>query len=275
VVRESGRCGEGRIWLDTAGIRVRGFLRRDRTVGKCLAVALLVTFSWIGGLGQDARAGVTIDVVFEGETSPSGITIPAGDEGGHCFCYPECYYPLPGYCMEVVLYTTDPILGMGVSVMYDSDNGLALDNMYEWKGVGVSWNKAGTVEKSCSPEGGLEDDGGVLQSFDCSIPEPNNPPVLAAGTYTIGTIIWDGTGTTPGTEVIEAVFSSGEGITAVINGNAVDVTSSVVVGSHILNIIGDPTLVPSMSATGVMALGVAVLGIGVIGLIIAARRQLN
>ena len=159
---------------------------------KSCALFLLVLFSWIGGLGQHARAGVTIDVVFEGATSQSGITINAGDEGGHCLCHPECYYPSPGYCMEVILTTTDPIVGMGVSVTYDSDNGLALESMYEWKGVDVSFNKAGTPQKACAPAGGLADNDETIQSFDCIIAPPSNPPVMPAGTYKIGTIIWDG-----------------------------------------------------------------------------------
>jgi len=240
---------------------------------KSCALVSLVLFSWIGGLGQDARAGVTIDVVFEGATSPSGITINAGNEGGHCLCHYECYYPSPGYCMEVILYTTDPIIDMGVSITYDSDNGLALSDMYEWKGVGVEFDKTGAAIKSCAPAGGVVDNSGTIQSFDCIIAPPSNPPVLAAGTYKVGTIIWDGTGTTPGTEVIQAVFASGDGVTAVINGNAVDVTSSVVARSHILNIIGDPTPVPSVSATGVTVLGVAVFGVGLVGLVLTARRR--
>ena len=241
---------------------------------KCFALVLLVTFSWLGGLGQEARAGVTIDVLFQNATSPSGITINAGDEGWHCNCTPYyCQFSSPGYCMDVVLTTTDPLIVASASVTYDNDDGLALYSIHEWKGVAVSFNKLGTPQKSCSPAGGLVDNGGILQSFDCSIPEPSNPPVLAAGTYKIGTLVWNATGTTPGTEVIQAVFASGDGVTAVINGNAVDVTSSVVLRSHILNIIGELPAVPSMSATGITVLGVAVFGIGLVGLVIAARRR--
>jgi len=213
--------------------------------------------------------------VFKDATSPSGITINAGDEGpSGCECWGQyCQYPSPGYCMDVILTTTDPIIDMGVSVSYDSDNGLAVLDMREWMGVGVSFNKQGTPQKSCAPAGGLADNDETIQSFDCIIAPPSNPPVMPAGTYKIGSITWDTSGTTLGTEVIRAVFASGDGVTAVINGNVVDVTSSVVVRSHILNIIGDPTPVPSMSATGITVLGVGVFGIGVVGLVIAARRR--
>jgi hypothetical protein len=58
--------------------------------------------------------------------------------------------------------------------------------------------------------------------------------------------------------VIQAVFASGDGFSAEINGNVVDVSASVVLGSHILTIIPEP---------GTAAL----LGSGVVGLLLAAR----
>ena len=46
---------------------------------KSCALLSLALFSWIGGLGQDARAGVTIDVLFQDTTIASGIWISPGD----------------------------------------------------------------------------------------------------------------------------------------------------------------------------------------------------
>ena len=46
---------------------------------------MLVTFSWIGGLAQDAQAGVAIDVVFKDGTGHH-LTINAGEEGSGGLC---------------------------------------------------------------------------------------------------------------------------------------------------------------------------------------------
>jgi cysteine-rich repeat protein len=212
-----------------------------------LALVLLVAFSWLGGLGQDAQAGVTIDVLFQDATVPSGITIAPGDTAA-----PGCTFS--GYhgtvvtgvrCMDVVLKSTDDLVGFSMSVAYDSDEGLALVSMHEWRGVGVSFGKGQPppLVQSCAPEGGLSDNGGMLQSFDCSIPEPTNPPVLAPGTYKIGTITWDASCLAWhewGTAAVVAAYidDSVDAFTAARNGNIVDISDEVVAGSHILSIPG-------------------------------------
>jgi hypothetical protein len=163
--------------------------------------------------------------------------------------------------MDVILKTTDPIIGMGVSVTYDSDNGLQLGSMWEWKGVGVSFNKQGGVEKACIPPGGIVDKGGIIQSFDCIIAPPNDPPAMAVGTYRIGTIIWDMSAWTPGIQWVSAYIDPlFDGVIAIINGNIVNVSDSVVLGSHSLFVIPEP---------GTASL----LGLGLVALILAGRRS--
>jgi hypothetical protein len=229
---------------------------------KLFSVALMATLA-CAFVVQSANAGVTIDVVFVDATVPSGITVLPGDPDAPGCTFSGFYGRTvsTGRCMDVIMTTTDEIIGMGTSVTFDTDNGLVLAAMYEWVGVGVSFNKSGTLQASCSPPGGLTDFGGVIQSFDCIIAPPNAPPQMVVGTYTIGTIFWDTSGVTVGTEVIAAYINSLiDGVIALIDGNVVDISSLVVVGSHILTVIPEP---------GTASL----LGLGLVGLILAGRRN--
>ena len=229
---------------------------------KPFSVALMATLACAFGLARSANAGVTFDVVFQDATVPTGITLSPGDPGFGCAF--TGYYQrsvTTGHCMDVILKSTVDIIGMGTSVTYDTDNGLVLTSMYEWRGVGVSFNKSGTLQAACTPPGGLTDYGGVIQSFDCIVALPNAPPQMAAGTYRIGTLIWDTSGYTGGLSVIAAYINSPiDGVAAVINGNIVDISSQVVVGSHLLGIIPEP---------GTASL----LGLGLVALVLVGRRS--
>ena len=229
---------------------------------KVFSVALMATLACVFGLAQSANAGVTIDVVFHDATSPSGISVLPGDPGS-----PGCTFTgwaggtvATGRCMDVMLRSTFDIIGMGTSVTYDNTNGLVLAGMYEWRGVGVSFNKSGTLQKSCTPPAGLTDWGGVIQSFDCIIAPPNAPPTMAPGTYRIGTLVWDTSAVTASSAIDAYINSLIDGVGVVINGNILNISSTVIVGGHILTIIPEP---------GTAAL----MGLGLAGLILAGRRS--
>jgi hypothetical protein len=163
--------------------------------------------------------------------------------------------------MDVILTTTFPLIAASVSVTYDSDNGLALASMNQWVGLGVEFDKSGNPTKNCVPPSGLTDTGSRITSFDCIVPPPNGPPSMAPGTYHIGTIVWDTSGVTiPGVETIAAYIGGVDGVGAVINGSILDITTSAVLGSHLLTIVPEP---------GTMSL----LGLGLVGLILAGRRN--
>ena len=131
---------------------------------KCSAIVLLVAFSWIGGLAQDARAGITLDVLLFKNGTGRVLTIPHSD--------PEPGYIFTGY------------YGGSVPTIYDSYNGLALADMYEWKGIDVSSNERGSPIKSYLPPVGLLDSGGVIGQFGCL----TGPPFYAAALLGLGLV---------------------------------------------------------------------------------------
>jgi hypothetical protein len=219
----------------------------------------MATLACALGLAQNANAGVTIDVHFQDQTMESGLSVLPGDTAASG-CTFTGYYARTvstGRCMDVIVTSTLPTIGWSVRVGYDSDNGLAVQGFAEWGNLGVAFDKMGLPTKNCTQFDGVTDNGTEVGKFDCGVPPPNAPPSTAPGTYRIGTIIWDTSGTTVGTEGINVLMT---GIGVIINGNIIEYTGMTVLGSHVLNIIPEP---------GTASL----LGLGLVGLILAGRRS--
>jgi len=228
---------------------------------KSCAIVSLVLFSWIGGLSQDAWAGVTVDVLFQDGTGGE-LTISAGDVGPGCAG--GFYGPITsGLCMDVVLTTTDVLWGIEVSVGYDTADGLEVVSAFAWKGIPQGSGKPPTGP--CSPplinraagDAGWE---ASLHSFGCLGPVASTDVGFYPGTYRLGTIVWDTSNTNVGDTTIQAFFGAGDGVISVINGNAVDIEDSAVMNGVLLNIIPEPSTA-------------ALLGLGLMGLVLTARRR--
>lgn len=148
-------------------------------------------------IAGSARAGVTYDFAFR-SVDVTGADI-AGSQvsgGGHTFTFGStaaasaCNVSTGAGCpvLDVLLVTTEPLYSASVSVTFDNSNGLAAGTAAEWFGIQVP-TAAGMV--FMSPFGPLACGATQCSSFDGVILPPNAPPSLSAGTYNIGTIIWD------------------------------------------------------------------------------------
>jgi len=214
---------------------------------RAFSVALMACVACVFALAESTNAGVTIDVVFQDGTGHA-LTIPPGDPGPGCsFGGYSGGSASVGRCADLILMTDSDLIVASASVQFESDNGLALADAYEWKGVAVEFNVHGQPVKWAAPHDGVTWSTGQVGWFEGAVPPPNASPSLAPGIYRIGTIVWDTSGTVlPAGQEIISVLTNGVG--AVINGNIVDITKSVVLGTGILKvgvaldwvIVGDP-----------------------------------
>lgn len=201
---------------------------------------LLCTFSLLlGALAGDAAAN-SIDLVFR-DTGTSTLVMAPGDAAGG-----------GTRALDVFLTTTVPVVAAGTMVGFEIDDGLLPVSASAWRGVVVNGNLLGSVDTSppCSIPGssGFQ---GSCGPFDVVDQTPELPlEALPTGTYHIGTIIWDTSGTNPGSELI-AAFSQ-PGVSApFLDVSLQDITSQVSFGSALLVITPEP------GSAALLALGLA------------------
>jgi len=202
--------------------------------------------------GLPAQAAITVDLVFR-DTTAQTLTIDPGDPAGG-----------GSRTMDIVLRSTYDLVGFGVSVAYDYDNGLAVAGIDNWRGVGVDFNMAGEAIRCCSPAVNPADLGSLgVRGFGCVTPSSGTlPEQMLTGTYNIGTIIWDTSAIAEGAETISAFLAPADGFAAVIGGAYVNVDSGEL---GTLTVTTEPlpppppnAVIPEPGAAALMAVGFVV-----------------
>jgi hypothetical protein len=219
-----------------------------RRVGSTAAWALAGVFALAGSAG----AGVTYDFQFRSHDL-IGNSIPGGSVSpdGHAFTFssPAAAHGCDGgspfeSCpvLDVLLLTTDPLVAFSVSVRWDDLLGLAAGYAVEapWA---FDWLEPPLVCDSAS-----------CSSFDFAVGPPFAPPSLPAGTYHLGTIVWNTSALGAGsTAIAMALLPAQDGTAAVIGGMVTEVTGSEGLAVGLVNVVPEP------ATALLLGLGVALL----------------
>jgi hypothetical protein len=154
---------------------------------------------FLGTLGSEAATANSIELVFR-DTGTSTLVIDPGDAAGG-----------GARVMDVILVSSQPLLAAGTSVGFEIDDGLLPLGARAWSGIIVQGNHLGSliVNPPCDIPGfgGFPGSCGPFEVLDLTPALPLEP--LPVGTYHIGTIVWDTSGTSPGSEVIAAFHQPG------------------------------------------------------------------
>jgi PEP-CTERM motif len=237
-----------------------------------LGIAVLLGAWGALGTAETAAAAVTYGLAFR-STDILGDTLPGVSGGGtrHLSLSLDtahaCNAATGAGCpvLDILLITDVPLIGASVSVGFDPTGGLdPLVNM-KWFGQGVVFNAMGEPSVRFAPmvPGSSAACGfDSCSSFDGAIMlAPNAPPSLPAGTYHIGTVVWDTSGAM---QQVHSVFAkirpSLDGTGAVLNGMVVVVTGSEVLQTGTLNIVPEPSTA-------------ALLGLGLVATLLSRRRR--
>jgi hypothetical protein len=221
-------------------------------------------------LARGAQAGVTYGMLFR-STDLLGNTLSATGAGTSSLSLSlaaaqACDIGTGAGCpvLDLMLVTDLPLIAASVSLEFDPSGGLDVLGTVQWFGQGVAFNAMGNptvVFEPSSPGGSVSCGFNTCSSFGGMIMPPNAPPSLPAGTYQIGTVVWDTNAAMEGLHSIFAKIRSGLDTTgAVVNGNVMDVTGSETLQSGALSIVPEPSTA-------------ALLSLGLVGTLVVARRR--
>ena len=222
---------------------------------KVISVALMAALACLVGFAQDAKAGMTIDLVWNCTNTAflSGCgsnTIEVTSNAATL-----------NVTLDIFLRSDETISIASIALEFDNDGGNELNalNVFAWGGfkitMGAFFNPLGSL--GIITESASHGATGEIKSFSAAVSNPTVPAV--AGTYHIGTAVFHLTAntTTDGADIISGIFA---GVDFIANGTGQNVKFDTLFGTAAVNHIPEP---------GTAAL----LGLGLVGLILSGRRR--
>lgn len=226
---------------------------------KLFVFAMVAGLVGLGGFVREARAGVTIDLLFVGRdggaiTPTNTVTLNPGET--------------PNLTMAVLMRNDETVAVMVYSMNYDLNLGNELDIVSQFQWEGVALNKQST--DFFAPIAGFSPTTatfvGSFQGATSNIAPPPIRPLSPsagafAGGYQMGTVTWHVVGASnDGVDIISGLLNFG--IDGAAGGALQDLTNVIQFNGATVNVIPEP---------GTASL----LGLGLVGILLMGRRRLS